>query len=98
MKKKHAIKDPKSCWNKAKKNERIFTLLERDPAAAAAIRYWARLRVEWELNKATDPQIVEALQEADKFDEHHKKEEGEDESAEGKDTAAVEAGHPVSNR
>lgn len=61
MLKQHEAADPNSCWNKARDFERVFVLLERDPAAPHAIREWAKERVRLGKNLADDPQIVEAL-------------------------------------
>lgn len=51
---------PTSCLNKAKDNELLFVLLERDKAAPAAIRMWIRERLRRGMNLTTDSQIVEA--------------------------------------
>ena len=56
------IDNPKSCWNKAGIDERLFILLRRDKVAPEVIRYWAYLRVVKGMNKTQDPQIQEALQ------------------------------------
>ena len=68
MLKRDEISDPQSCFNKARSDERVFVLLERDIAAPCAIREWAMKRVELGKNKATDPQIKEALNCADKME------------------------------
>lgn len=53
--------DERSCWNKARDDERVFVLLERDVAAPATIRDWANRRVRLGKNSPDDPQIREAL-------------------------------------
>lgn len=65
MLKKREIEQPNSCLNKARLNERIFVLLERDAAAPHAIRQWCDKRVELGKNKRDDPQIVDALETAE---------------------------------
>ena len=50
-----------SCLNKAKDDEMIFVLLERDIASPNTIRYWCRERVFLGKNKVTDAQICNAL-------------------------------------
>lgn len=57
--------DSRSCFNKAKMNERIFVLLARDPAAPTAIRKWTKERIRLGKNSDQDPQIIEALECAD---------------------------------
>lgn len=57
-----------SCLSKANDNEMIFVLLGRDQAAADTVRYWAKLRVDLGKNKDDDPQIVEALQCAERME------------------------------
>lgn len=56
---------PNSCWNKAKDDEIVFVLIDRDPEMADTIRDWARRRVEHGHNKATDDKIRHALVLAD---------------------------------
>jgi len=53
--------DPQSCWNKAKEDELMFILLERDICMADTIRYWVERRIKTDKNKPGDPQIKEAL-------------------------------------
>jgi hypothetical protein len=55
------LKDPTSCFSKAKDDERIFVLLERDKAAPATIRFWVQERIRLGKNVESDPQIQEAL-------------------------------------
>jgi len=60
MKKDLEMSDPKSCLNKAKPDEMLFVLLERDHAAPKTIRTWIRERIKLGLNSINDPQILEA--------------------------------------
>ena len=62
MKKHEELLNPDSCLRRANPNEWLFVLLGRDIAAPGAIREWARLRCIYGKNKATDPQIKEALE------------------------------------
>lgn len=66
MIKRDELADPKSCLNRAKMDEMVFVLLGHDIAAGDTIRYWANRRIELGKNKPDDPQIVKALQDADK--------------------------------
>jgi hypothetical protein len=59
--KRDELANPKSCLNKANDDEYLFVLLQRDPASGAAIMAWVNSRLALGLNKATDPQIVEAV-------------------------------------
>jgi hypothetical protein len=61
MKKSEEIKNPESCFNKAKGNETLFVLLGRDPVAWKVVKEWCANRIIWGLNKPDDPQIIEAL-------------------------------------
>lgn len=54
-----------SCWNKAREDELIFVLLERDVAAPVAIRRWCSVRIELGKNKPDDEQITGALRMAE---------------------------------
>ncbi len=45
----------------------IFVLLGRDIAAAEAVRYWVKLRLQYGKNKIDDPQILEAYHCADEM-------------------------------
>lgn len=60
MKKKDELSDPNSCFNKAGDDEMLFVLLERDPAAPAAVLAWIEERVRIERNLPDDPKITEA--------------------------------------
>lgn len=62
MLKKEELANPESCWNKARMDERVFPILERDLAAPAAVRFWCFERVRLGLNRFDDPQIREALE------------------------------------
>lgn len=64
MIKRMELSDPNSCLNRAKDDEFIFVLLERDEAFSAAVSEWARKRVELGKNTWNDPQIRTALYEA----------------------------------
>jgi hypothetical protein len=66
--KRDELDDMTSCLNRASDGERIFVLLARDPAAPSAIRRWVDVRINLGKNKATDPQIVEALDCADRME------------------------------
>lgn len=61
MTKREELADPNSCFNKAKDDELIFVLLERDEAACHAVLEWAKKRVELGKNLDTDPKIVSAV-------------------------------------
>lgn len=60
MRKKDELKNPKSCFNKAKKKEMIFVLLGRDLAATVAVRAWIDERLRIGKNKPGDKKIKEA--------------------------------------
>lgn len=68
MLKRDEIANPESCWNKARDDERVFILLERDVASPHAIREWAKKRVEYGKNHLQDLQIAEAYRCADVMD------------------------------
>jgi hypothetical protein len=72
MKKSEEMSAPFSCWNRARVTEMLFVLLERDKAAPATIRYWAKKRVSLGKNLPTDRQITEALECADYMEEINK--------------------------
>lgn len=65
MLKKMEIADPKSCFNRADDDEKLFVLLGRDPAAPVAIRAWVNERIRLGKNMLKDPQIQEAIEAAD---------------------------------
>lgn len=60
---------PNTCWNKARADERVFVLLARDAAAPETLRFWASKRMELGKNQREDPQIVEALADADRMED-----------------------------
>jgi hypothetical protein len=62
MRKRDELTDPKSCMSRARDDEMTFTLLARDAAAPATIRFWIAERVRLGKNTPGDPQIVEALE------------------------------------
>ena len=68
MIKREELSNPNSCMSKAKDDEMTFVLLARDIAAPATIRTWVDLRIGLGKNKASDPQIVEALACAEKME------------------------------
>jgi hypothetical protein len=61
MRKQDELSNPNSCLNKARDNEWLFTLLERDLTAPATIRFWVAERIRKGLNHPRDAQIQEAL-------------------------------------
>lgn len=71
MTKQQNIDDPNSCFNKARDDEIVFVLLERDIATPAAIRAWAMNRVAAGKNNIDDPQIVEARHVANLIEAKH---------------------------
>lgn len=60
MLKKQEKSDPASCLNRAKEDEYLFVLLERDMATPATIRFWVRERIRLGKNRPDDQQIAEA--------------------------------------
>lgn len=64
MLKRDELVNPKSCLNKAMDDEYLFVLLQRDPAAQAAIMAWVNRRLALGLNQPSDKQIIEAIQTA----------------------------------
>jgi len=68
MIKRHEIESTESCLNKARDDERLFVLLARDPAAPIAIRAWVAERIRIGKNVPEDPQIVEAIDYADRME------------------------------
>jgi len=61
MIKREELSDIKSCLNRAKGDEMLFTLLARDEAAPVAIRAWIAERIRLGKNTINDDQIKEAL-------------------------------------
>lgn len=72
MRKHQELTDPLSCLNKARDNELLFVLLERDPAAPHTIREWVKKRIEIGKNKPEDPQVKEAWALAQQIEESQK--------------------------
>jgi hypothetical protein len=62
MRKRDELTDPKSCLNRARIDEWVFTLLERDEAAVDTIRFWIEKRIALGKNKREDAQILDAEQ------------------------------------
>lgn len=60
MRKHEELSQPNSCLNKARDDERLFVLLDRDLATPATIWAWIAERLRLGLNKHGDAQIVEA--------------------------------------
>jgi hypothetical protein len=54
------LSDPQSCFNRARPNELMFVVLERDAAAPHAIREWIKKRIELGKNLRGDPQLLDA--------------------------------------
>lgn len=61
MIKREELTDPASCMSRALDDEMTFVLLGRDAAAPFAIRCWVMERIRLAKNRASDPQIIEAL-------------------------------------
>lgn len=68
MRKDEELRNPNSCLNRAKDDEIIFVLLERDASAPDIIRDWCRHRIASGKNKAQDREILEAYHDADEMD------------------------------
>lgn len=62
MRKDKELSDSNSCLSKARKDELIFVLLERDMATPETIRFWCEKRIELGKNTASDEQILQALE------------------------------------
>jgi hypothetical protein len=60
MRKRDELTDPRSCLNKARDDERLFVLLERDDAFVATVRYWIEKRIELGKNQRNDAKLTEA--------------------------------------
>lgn len=60
MIKSRELSEPNSCLSKARDDEMTFILLERDPAAPAAIRAWIEERIRLGLNERGDAKLEEA--------------------------------------
>lgn len=68
MTKAENLADPNSCWNKARDDEHVFVLLERDAATPGTIRDWVRRRWDLRKNEPGDRQTTTALYEADEIE------------------------------
>ena len=78
MRKRDELADPRSCLNRAKDDEWLFVLLDRDEAAPDTVRDWVRRRIRLGKNQPDDAQMTEALQWADTVEAeqtHRKKEQ-----------------------
>ena len=73
MLKKIELSDPNSCLNRARDDELVFVLLERDVAAPTAIRSWCNERIVQGKNKPGDDQITTAYACADRMEELQKR-------------------------
>ncbi len=62
MKKSEELQDPNSCWNRARDDEHVFPILDRDVTMPATIRFWTQERMRQGRNEYSDSQIQEALQ------------------------------------
>lgn len=60
MKKYEERDNPNTCWNKAREDEMLFVLLERDDAFPGTVRYWISERIRLGLNKPGDEKLVRA--------------------------------------
>lgn len=60
MLKRDEMTDPNSCLSKARRDEMLFVLQERDLAAPVAIRAWIAERIRLGKNQPDDAQIAEA--------------------------------------
>ncbi len=60
MIKSEELSNPNSCLNKAKDDEILFVLLDRDLAFADTVRYWIEKRIQFGLNKREDLKMIEA--------------------------------------
>lgn len=71
MKKWEEINDPKSCWNKAGDDTRVFILVDMDEAAADTIRFWINKRIELGMNKPGDEKLLSAESLANEIESLH---------------------------
>lgn len=69
MTKQEEFSNQNSCFNRARQEELMFILLERDIATPDTIRYWAQLRVKSGKNTLKSAQIQEALTLADRIEQ-----------------------------
>ena len=68
------LHDPNSCWNKARDDEPVFILLQRDPCAAEAVVAWINARISKGINQQADHKILSAREWASKAFDYHEKE------------------------
>lgn len=61
MEKREELDCADSCLNKARDNELIFVLLERDLAAATTVKFWIHERIRLGKNTTEDEKIKEAM-------------------------------------
>lgn len=54
------LNEPESCFNRARMDEMIFVLLDRDLAAPIAIRAWINARIALGMNMPDDEKILHA--------------------------------------
>lgn len=71
MIKREELTNPESCMSSARDEEMTFVLLARDAAAPATINFWVSERIRLGKNSFTDPQIVEALECANRMRQQH---------------------------
>ena len=64
MRKRDEVSDPKSCLSRARDDEMVFSLLGRDEAAPATIRFWIAERIRLGKNQPDDAQLVNAERDA----------------------------------
>lgn len=64
---------PDSCLNKARDDELVFVLLERDQAAPAAIRAWIARRIELGKERPGDPKLESALAMVRRMEQAHER-------------------------
>lgn len=60
MLKRDELTDPDSCLSKAKDDEMLFVLLERDESAPATVRFWISERIKRGQNNPGDLKLLEA--------------------------------------
>lgn len=72
MIKREELSNPSSCLSRARDDEEIFVILERDDTFSEVVRYWAAKRIEKGKNTPGDAQITEALTKADRVENSRK--------------------------
>jgi len=65
MIKRDELSDPTSCLNKARDDEWLFVVLDRDDAFPGTVRFWVGERIRLGLNKSGDDKMLDALRQAD---------------------------------